>query len=200
MSGPYRSRLVRPENHDEFWAAVERRAKALRRAPKLVALLAVLPAVAIIASASLARAGDAFTSHTLQRVVASPFDEPFGLFVSASGANAWRGPQPPSVTPPDLEQGTVTIADVQRAVARDASDKLRACYAAALVRDPVLQGDLVVSVAVAPHGEPRAISTGPASLRAALHGCAVHALENVRYPRPHHEPLWFHFPIRFSPR
>lgn len=96
MSGPYRSRLVHPENHDEFWAAVERRAKALRRAPKLVALLAVLPAVAIIASASLARAGDAFTSHTLQRVVASPFDEPFGLFVSASGANARRGPQPPA--------------------------------------------------------------------------------------------------------
>jgi hypothetical protein len=200
MSGPYRSRLFRPESHDEFWKAVERRAKALRRAPKLIAALALLPALAIVTSAFVARAGDALAAHTLQRVVASPYDTPFGLFVSPLGSQPWRGPPPPALTAPDLEKGTVTAAQVQAAIARDAGDPLRACYQSALQQDPVLEGDLLVSVAVAPHGDPRAVSTGPTPLRAKLHRCAIRALENVQYPRPRHEPLWFTFPIRFSPR
>ena len=196
MAGPYRTRLVRPESFDAFWRGVEQRARLVRRLPRAVLALAFVPALAVPITTGW---GQAARPHALARSVVSPMDEPFGLIVSRTSVRERRGALPPGVPRPDLEPGTVTIGALQRLTAGQVRRPLEACYERALSEQPSLGGDLVVSVAVGTEGEPHAIVSGPRPLREAMGDCATKLLVDVRYPRPKHEALWFHYPLRFEP-
>jgi hypothetical protein len=197
MRGPYRTRLVPPETFEPFWRAIERRRTLRKRLPPIVAVLALMPALAVPLSTRWAEAS-APAPEALHKVVAHPMKEPFGLVVSPGGARPRRGSLPPGVPLPSLEVGTVSVAALQSALREQVSETLASCYAGALRRDASLAGDVVVSVAVAVKGEPLAIVSGSPTVRRELYSCLVRSFEGVRYPRPQHEPLWFHYPLRFE--
>jgi hypothetical protein len=197
MSGPYRTRLVPPETFEPFWRGIDRRRAFKKRLPPVVAVLALMPTLAVPLSTEWAEARPP-APEQLQKAMAHPMSEPFGLVVSAERVRERRGSLPPGVPPPSLEAGTVSVTGVQDVLFEQAADSLRSCYSRALVRSPELTGDVVVSVAVAPEHEPLAVITGAPDVRRELSACLLHTFEGVRYPRPQHEPLWFHYPLRFE--